>query len=115
MKELTDLYPMKPEIINAGGSIKSLSVSAGILQHLLLRWCFSSRDVAIAAQKRFNMDASFLDNHHVGVEHKMLLISDAHQDINSLLTLKVMGLFEFLVLKYRKHSGYVFQPGWLLR
>lgn len=114
MKELTDLYPMKPEIINAGGSIKSLSVSAGILQHLL-RWCFSSRDVAIAAQKRFNMDASFLDKHHVGVEYKMLLISDAHQDINSLLTLKVMGLFEFLVLKCRKHSGYVFQPGWLLR
>ncbi|OPJ81467.1 hypothetical protein AV530_009910 [Patagioenas fasciata monilis] len=27
------------------------------------------------------------------------------RDINSLLTLKVMGLFEFLVLKYRKHSG----------
>lgn len=71
--------------------------------------------VTIAAQKRYNKDACFLDNHHVGVEHEMLLISEAHQDINSLLTLKVMGLFEFLVLKYRKHSGYFFQPGWLLK
>lgn len=35
MKELIDLYPVQPEIINAGGSIKSLSVSAGTLQHLL--------------------------------------------------------------------------------
>mgnify|MGYP001852237895 CR=1 FL=1 len=62
--------------------------------------------VTVAAQKRCNKDASFLDNHHVGVEPAMLLISDAHRDINSLLTLKVMGLFEFL--KYRKHLGHVF-------
>lgn len=64
--------------------------------------------VAVAAQKRCNKDASFLDNHHVGVEHEMLLISDAHQDINNLHTLKIMSLFEFLVLKYRRYLGYVF-------
>lgn len=69
----------------------------------------------IEAQKRYNKDASFLDNHHVGVEHEILLISDAHQDINSLHILKVMSLFEFLLLKYRKHSGHAFQPMWLLR
>lgn len=43
MKELTDLYPMQPEIISAGGSIKRLSVSAGILQHLQLRQFFIQR------------------------------------------------------------------------
>jgi len=42
VKELTDIYQMQPEIISAGGSIKSVSVSADILQRLLLRRCFSS-------------------------------------------------------------------------